>query len=183
MAKQIHVRSILEGYFNGLSFNNIARTRHASKHSVREVVMLANLKDYTSMECIAGMSDDELYSDFFPDKTSSSTVLEEVDYNYVHRELNRPGVTLKLLWNEYVAETRLKGGFHVSYITYTRGYAEYIGKRGFASHLEHRAGDRIEVDWSGPTMHYTDLKTGKRVTVFLFVSDCVSSRLAYVEPM
>ena len=31
MAKQIHVRSILEGYFNGLSFNNIARTRHLGK--------------------------------------------------------------------------------------------------------------------------------------------------------
>ena len=99
MAKRIDVRSILEGYFNGLSFNNIARTRHASKHSVQEVVMLANLKDYTSMECIADMSYDELYSDFFPDKTSSSTVLEEVDYNYVHKELNRTGVTLKLLWN------------------------------------------------------------------------------------
>ena len=182
MAKRIDVRSILEGYFNGLSFNNIARTRHASKHSVQEVVMLANLKDYTSMECIADMSDDELYSDFFPDKTSSSTVLEEVDYNYVHKELNRTGVTLKLLWNEYVAETRLKGCIPASYITYTRGYAEYIGKKGFASHLEHKAGDRIEVDWSGPTMHYTDLKTGKRVTVYLFVSDCVSSRLAYVEP-
>ena len=29
MAKRIVVRSIFEGYFNGLSFNNIARTRHA----------------------------------------------------------------------------------------------------------------------------------------------------------
>ena len=29
MAKRIDVRSILEGHFNGLSFNNIARIRHA----------------------------------------------------------------------------------------------------------------------------------------------------------
>lgn len=79
MAKRIDVRAILEGYFSGLSFNNIASTRHVSKHSVKDVVLLANLKDYTSMECIAGMSDDELYRDFFPDKASSSTVLEEVD--------------------------------------------------------------------------------------------------------
>ena len=79
MAKRIDVRSILEGYFNGLSFNNIARTRHASKHSVQEVVMLANLKDYTSMECIADMSDDELYSDFFPDKTSKSIRIRKSD--------------------------------------------------------------------------------------------------------
>ena len=182
MAKRIDVRAILEGYFNGLSSNNIARTRHVSKHSVKDVVMLAKLKDYASMEDIAQMSDDELYRDFFPDKMSSSVFYEEVDYSYVHKELNRVGVTLKLLWKEYVAETRLKGSTPVSYVTYTRGYAEYIGVKGFANHLEHKAGDRIEVDWSGPTMHYTDLKSGKRVKVYLFVADCVSSRLAYVEP-
>lgn len=120
------------------------------------------------MECIAGMSDDELYGDFFPDK-SSPTVLEEVDYNYVHKELNKTGVTLKLLWDEYVAATRLKGNFPVSYVTYTRGYDGCVSIRGFANHLEHKAGDRIEVDWSEPTMHYTDMKTGKSVTVYLFL--------------
>lgn len=47
MAKRIDVRAILEGYFSGLSFNNIASTWHVSKHSVKDVVLLANLKDYT----------------------------------------------------------------------------------------------------------------------------------------
>jgi len=65
---------------------------------------------------------------------------------------------------------------------YTKGYTAYVGNKGFANHIVHKAGDRIEVDWSGPTMHYLDLKTGKGVTVYLFVSDLVSSRLAYVEP-
>lgn len=47
MAKRIDVRAILEGYFSGLSFNNIKSTWHVSKHSVKDVVLLANLKDYT----------------------------------------------------------------------------------------------------------------------------------------
>lgn len=47
MAKRIDMRAILEGYFSGLSFNNIASTWHVSKHSVKDVVLLANLKDYT----------------------------------------------------------------------------------------------------------------------------------------
>lgn len=182
MAKQINVRAILGGYFKGLSQNEIARTRHVSKHSVKDVVLLARLKGYTSLDDVSQMTDGELYQDFFPDKLSSSTVFAPVDYSYVHKELNRVGVTLTLLWNEYVAESRLKGAFPVSYVTYTRGYTDYVGKKGFANHLEHKAGDRIEVDWSGPTMYYIDLKAGKKVKVYLFVSDCVSSRLAYVEP-
>ena len=32
------------------------------------------------------------------------------DFEYVHRELARPSVTLLLLWNEYVANCRASGG-------------------------------------------------------------------------
>lgn len=182
MAKRIDVGAILEGYFRGLSYNEIARTRHVSKHSVQEVVLLAKKKGYASIDAISQKTDKVLYQEFFPDKILPSAVFAPVDYSYVHKELNRTGVTLKLLWSEYCAECRLQGNVPVSYVTYTRGYTDYVGARGFSSHIEHKAGDRIEVDWSGPTMHYTDLRTGKRITVYLFVSDCVSSRLAYVEP-
>lgn len=42
MAKRIVVRSILEGYFNGLSFNNIARTRHARLGSSSKTESMLN---------------------------------------------------------------------------------------------------------------------------------------------
>ena len=165
MAKRIDVRAVLEGYFRGLSCNEIARTRHVSKHSVQEVLLLARRKGYTPETGISRKTDDELYREFFPDKVSVAAVLAPVDYAKVHKELNRTGVTLKTLWCEYCAKSRLEGMAPCSYATYTRGYAEFVGAQGFASHLEHKAGDRIEVDWSGPTMSYTDLRTGKRVTV------------------
>ena len=70
----------------------------------------------------------------------------------------------------------------MSYSTFCSDYDKYAGTRGFANHIHHKAGDRIEVDWSGPTMSYTDAKTGKNVKVYLFVAGLVSSRLAFVEP-
>ena len=42
MAKRIDVRSILEEYFNGLSFNNIARTRHARLGSSNKIESMLN---------------------------------------------------------------------------------------------------------------------------------------------
>ena len=42
MAKRIDVRSILEGHFNGLSFNNIARIRHARLGSSSKTESILN---------------------------------------------------------------------------------------------------------------------------------------------
>ena len=46
------------------------------------------------------MAYDELYSLIFSDKRDSADIHEPVDFAYVHNELNRVGVTLKLLWKE-----------------------------------------------------------------------------------
>lgn len=70
----------------------------------------------------------------------------------------------------------------MSYSKFCRDYKKYAGRNGFASHIYHKAGDRLEVDCSSPTMRYTAPMTGRPVTVYLFVADLVSSRLAFVEP-
>lgn len=38
-------------------------------------------------------------------------------------------------------------------------------------------GDRMEVDWSGPAMHYLDRYTGRKATAYLFCSNLAYSRL------
>ena len=181
MPKKINVRAILLGKLQGMSNNDIASAYHCSKHSVADVVIIATEKEILPLGPIPSLSEEELYQLFFSDRNTQEAVFEPVDYEYVHKELNRVGVTLSRLWIEYKVDTP-SGKSPVSYSKFTKGYTAYVGNKGFANHIVHKAGDRIEVDWSGPTMHYLDLKTGKSVTVYLFVSDLVSSRLAYVEP-
>lgn len=181
MAK-IKVREILECKFAGLSWNQMKRTLHVSKDSVSAVCSAAERLGIRNLEQIPETSDDELYELFFPDKRDAQDVFEKPDMEKIHAELNRPGVTLKLLWEEYQERCREENLIAMSYATFTRSYSSFVGKRGFANHLTHKAGDRIEVDWSGPTMHFTDQESGKRIRVYLFVSDLVCSRLAYVEP-
>ena len=47
------------------------------------------------------VSNEMLMSILFPDKYESSNCFLEPDYEFIHKELAKPGVTMTLLWNEY----------------------------------------------------------------------------------
>ena len=100
MARKIQVRLIMQLRAAGLSQSEIARTHHMSKTSVSEVFSIAQERQI-SYDALKEKSNEECYRLFFPDKHQEEQVYEKPDYEYVHRELSRTGVTLKLLWKEY----------------------------------------------------------------------------------
>ena len=55
------------------------------------------------------MDDTALYKLFFPEKLAAEDIYELPDYDYVHQELKKVGVTLKLLWKEYCDSCRDHG--------------------------------------------------------------------------
>ena len=181
MSNKINVKLILELTAQGLSQNEIAKTRHISKHSVSDVVRIAGEKGL-SFEDVEGMNDDALYQMFFPDRMTSGQIYEFPDYEYVHKELRRVGVTLKLLWQEYREQCLKNGTIPVGKTKFCDDYGKYVAMSAITNHLEHKPGDRCEVDWSGPTMSFTNPDTGEAITVYLFVGCLTYSRYAYVEP-
>lgn len=96
MANKINAKLILELKASGLSRNQIAANRHMSKHSVSDVINIAREKEIT-YEKVKHLSEDEVYRMIFPDKFAVENLYEQPDYQYVHQELKRVGVTLKLL--------------------------------------------------------------------------------------
>ena len=91
--------------------------------------------------------------------TNLKNIYLAVDYDYVHKELSKPGVNLKLLWKEYCLSAK-DGKYPVSYSKYCRGYAQHVERHNYTNHIEHKPGIRTEIDWSGPTMHYMVPSTG-----------------------
>lgn len=104
------------------------------------------------------------------------------DWERVHRELARVGVTLKLLHGEYRDGCAASGGPSMSYDRFCKAYARHTMITGAASRVGHKAGQTVEVDWSGPTMRLTDPVTGHTSRVYLFVACLPFSRYAFVEP-
>ena len=94
------------------------------------------------------MTDEELEAKLYPDE-HYRTERPIPDMNFIHAELKRKGVTLQLLWQEYL-EHYPNGLGHSQFCDY---YLKWRGKREFSMHQIHKAGEKTYVDWIGPTFH------------------------------
>ena len=106
----------------------------------------------------------------FPEEREAEEAAAKPDYGYVHDELSKVGVNLKLRWEEHREECAESGKASVSYVTFTRRYADYTISKNITNHLNHKPGQAMEVDWSGSTMQLVDPVTGEVTKVRLFVA-------------
>ena len=179
MADKIDVKLVLELRQTNMSQRAIAASRHISTKSVAAVWKRADTLGISYAD-VADKSDDEVYLLFFPDKFQKETMYAPVNYEYVHSELKKTGVTLKLLWQEY--KDGVKDGIPVGYTKFCDDYAKYVEQNNLTNHITHKPGVICEVDWSGKTMRLNDPEEGKVHIVYLFVATLPYSQLAYVEP-
>ncbi len=99
------------------------------------------------------------------------------DWNRVHAELRRRGVTLALLWQEYRAEEADGYG----YSRFCDLYGEW--RRGITATMRqtHAAGEKLFVDFAGDTMPVLDALTGEARGCKIFVAVLGASNYTYAE--
>lgn len=182
MARHDKARLVLELRAKGMSVREIAKTRGISHHTIKEIVDRAAEKG-VAWDAVRLLGDDEVVGLLFPEETAKAAeaAVARPDYDEVHEELKKTGVTLKPPWREYADDRAASGEPSVSYATFTRGYSDYVASRNVTSHLGHKPGQAMEVDWSGPTMRVVDPVTGEVSTAHLFVAVLPYSQHAYVE--
>lgn len=91
------------------------------------------------------------------------------DYEYVHKELQKSGVTLKLLWLEYCERCRENGELPYQSTQFNKYYSDYAIKTNATMHLNHKPGEIMQVDWAGDTAAVIDTVTGEIIPAYLFV--------------
>ena len=94
------------------------------------------------------------------------------DFAQTHCELARKGVTLQLLWQEYQAN--FLGQNTLQYSQFCQRYRQYVKTLKRSMRQVHRAGEKLFVDFAGPTLALTD---GSRA--HLFVAAMGSSHYTY----
>lgn len=181
MARKIKAKLVLRLRAAGHSRNSISRTQGMAKRSVCEVCDAADQLGVT-YDDVADMDDDKVYALLFPGRHRNEQVYESPDWDEVHKELGRTGVTLSILHAEYLDACSASGGVPMSYATFCRGYRAWAVSEKVTSRVDRKAGRSVEVDWSGPTMAVVDPCTGEVATVYLFVASLPFSRYDYVEP-
>jgi len=109
MANKIKAKLVLKLRAAGHSRNSIAKSQKMAKASVIAVFDAADELGI-AYEDVEGKDDGEVYAMLFPGEFSKESVFDEPDWDYVHRELGKTGVTLDLLHEEYAEGVRRERG-------------------------------------------------------------------------
>ena len=172
-------REILRLHSQGFSQLSIAASCGCGKGTVQRTVEHAKKHDLV-WPLPSEMTDARLWELFSP-SVENSGYYKEPDFEWVHREMAKSGVTLSLLWNEYCAQCRQGGELPYMYSAFCDRYRDYNVKNKATMHIERRPGEQMEVDWAGTTMELTDNMTGEIIPAYIFVATLNYSGYAYVE--
>ena len=95
------------------------------------------------------------------------------------KELKKAGVTLKILWQEY--KEKETAGYNYSQFCHYYHIWSKSSSDTATMHMEHKAGDKMFVDYTGKKMKITDKITGEIKEVEIFVAILGACGLTYVE--
>jgi transposase len=163
----------------GLSNRMIARSCTVSRRTVAEYIRRAERaglswplpedRDHTALEALLFPSGNRPVQESRPRPFPS---MEEV-----HEELQRKHVTLQLLWHEY-KETHPDG---YQYSQFCDLYRRWKKKLDVVLRQEHRAGEKLFIDYAGRTVPIIDATTGEVSPAQIFIAVCGASNYTFAE--
>jgi len=161
-----------------LSARQVARSIGLGRSTVAEYLRRAQAAGL-SWPLPAGIDDAELEQRLFPPQPTAPSGNRPVpDWAQVHEELKHKGVTLALLWEEYKA-TSPATGFQYSW--FCRAYRLWAGLLDLSMRQDHRAGEKLFVDYAGPTVAIVNPHTGEVRDAQIFVAVLGASNYTYAE--
>jgi transposase len=180
-AKRLSMRKIKEvlrlKWAQGLSNRQIAKTCGIARPTVGEYLRRAT-EAGLAWPLPPDLDEAALERQLFPPPPSLPAQARGVpDWALVHQELKRKGVTLFLLWQEY-RETHPEG---YQYSWFCDHYRAWQGKLDVVMRQDHRAGEKLFVDYAGQTMPVVDRNTGEIREVQIFVAVLGASSYTYAE--
>lgn len=162
-------------YHSHLSHEQIASALKISKGAVSKYLALSQAAAL-DWDTVQHWSEQRLTSALLPN-TSASQPYAVPDWARIHRELDRKGVTLMLLWQEYVqANEHLRTWRYTQFCERYKAFAQTL-KRSMRQHR--RAGEKLFIDFAGSTVA---LRDGSRAQVFVSAMAASSYVFACATP-
>ena len=168
----------------------ILRLHHSAALSNRAIARSLKLSASTVSECLARaraaavrwplpgtMTDTALEQALYPPPPERSVPRPLPAWATVHQELKRKGVTLMLLWEEYKA-AHPNG---VMYSAFCDHYRAWCGQLDVVMRQDHRAGDKLFIDYAGQTVPIVNRDTGEINQAQIFVAVLGASNYTYAE--
>jgi transposase len=169
----------------------VLRLRHAHGASERQIaaavgVSRSTIGEYLRRAAVIGITwpvpaeldDAELERRLFDAAgAAGQPAREQPDWNQVHNELKRRGVTLVLLWEEYRAER----GDGYGYSRFCDLYRDWRSTISPTMRQTHGPAEKLFVDFAGDTMAVFDTATGAERRAQIFVAVLGASNYTFAQ--
>jgi len=162
---------------NGCSDAQIARGCNIARSTVREYLRRAQEAGLT-WPLERDLDDTHLENLLFPVREAGICAERRMpSMEYLFRELKRKGVTLQLLWYEY-KQVNPEG---YQYSQFCHLYRQWLKKLDVTLRQEHRAGEKLFIDYAGQTVPIIDRSTGEIIEVQIFIAALGASNYTFAE--
>lgn len=171
------IHTVLRLFFAAdLSIRAIARSIHASPSTVGDYIRRAEVAGL-SWPLPQGMDERALAAALFPPTRPPRRPRPLPDWAELHRERQRKGVTLSLLWQEYKS-THPDG---LQYSQFCERYRAWAKQCNVVMRQPHRAGEKLFVDYAGQTVTVVERDTGQCDEAQIFVAVLGASNYTFAE--
>jgi transposase len=170
--------------------SEVLRQRYEIKQSYRDIARSLNIStstvaDYLARSKTAGltwplpaeMTEQKLYDLLFLPVKATKAERSYPDWEQVHHELHKKGMTLRLLWREY----RDQHPIGLGYSQFCSYYQRYVKTITPVMRQVHKAGEKSFVDYAGMKMPWFNPATGEIFEAEIFVGCLGASQYIYAE--
>ncbi len=170
------IKEILRLKELGLNQSEIAKSVNVSRSTVQEYLARAAAAGISGAEAQA--LDEEELRHRLSKQSRASKKKAEFDHHYIARELTKKGVTKLLLWQEHLEQNPDSG----SYRSFCQHHRDWRSANQLSMRQEHKAGEKLFVDYAGQTIGIYDRETQKVLyQAQIFVAVFGASNYTYVE--
>jgi transposase len=172
------LRQLISLSIQGFSNRDIGKLLHISRNTVNGYIKVLKGTEH-SFEDLLRLDDAALKELCAPESEIAQHRYEALanQFDYFLRELKKPGCTLLTLWNEYCDKQNSPYG----YTQFTHHFNQWANKVEASGKLDHKAGEKLFVDYTGKKLHYVDQHTGEVKPAEVFVGILPCSQYTYVE--
>ncbi len=164
-------------YEAGLTNRQISRSCSVSRSTVSSYLERVE-KAGISWPLSEELDEEQFQELLFPDTAGGIKPSRPLpDMDYIHKELRRKHVTLRLLWEEY--RTQHPDGY--GYTQFCEYYRRWKAPLDVTLRQRHTAGEKTFVDWAGQTVAWQDPQTGQEHQASLFVAVLGASSYTWAE--
>jgi transposase len=162
----------------GLSNRAISNALNISRPVVAQYLsdFIASGLDYADVEKMDDESFQEAISMNKRTESARFKTLSET-FEYLRQELTKPGVNLRFLWEEY--KEKHPDGY--SYTQFCYHYQVWRDSLEITMHMEHKAGEKMFVDFTGKKLYITNRITGEKKETETFIAILGCSQYTFVD--